>query len=124
MRARYYTGDDDRREPSPITEVLGTIIERVAAAPAAGAIVEEWSQVAPERWIESGRPVGIRRGVLLVEVSTGADATLLRHDTARLLARISERFGEGIVEAVRVRVSPRASGGKTPENQGKSADLQ
>lgn len=124
MRARYYTGDDDRREPAAITEVLGTIIEQVAAAPAAGAIVEQWSELAPERWVEAGRPIGIRRGVLLVEVSNGADATLLRHDTGRLLARIAERFGEGSVEAVRVRVSPGPSRPETPENQGKSADLQ
>lgn len=124
MRARYYLGDDERREPSPITEVLGTIIENVAAAPASGAIVDQWSEIAPDRWLESGRPVGIRRGVLLVEASTGAEATLLRHDTGRLLARISERFGAGVVEAIRVRVSPGVFGAETFENEGKSADLQ
>jgi hypothetical protein len=119
MRAKYYRADDERSEPTPITEVLGTIIERVAAAPAATAIVDEWDTIAPQRWVEEGRPVGIRRGVLLVEVSSGGAATVLRHDTGRLLARIAERCGEGVVDAVRVRVSGGLSGAKTHEKQGK-----
>lgn len=124
MRAKYYGGSDERREPTPITDVMGTIIERVAVSPAAATIVDEWESIAPQRWAEQGRPVGIRRGVLLVEVSSGAAATLLTHDTGRLVARIAERCGAGIVDAVRVRVSGAPPSAKTPENQGKTADLQ
>jgi hypothetical protein len=123
MRARYYRGEDEGGEPVPITDVMGTIIERAAVSPAAATIVDEWTAIAPERWAEEGRPVGIRRGVLLVEVSSGAAATLLRHDTGRLLARISEQCGAGAVDAIRIRVAADPPRPKTRENQGKNADL-
>ena len=107
MRAKYYQNDPKRREPEEITDVLGAIIERVGAGadlPAA-TLVEDWNGIVPERWKRDARPVGIRGGVLLVEVSSGASATLLRHDTAALLASISARFGSGVVDGVRVRVA-------------------
>lgn len=116
MRAKYYGGDEIRRDPEEITDVLGTIIERVGTGAnlAANTLVKEWATIAPVRWKEEARPVGIRRGVLLVEVSSGASATLLRHDTAALLSRVSDRLGSGVVEAVRVRVVGSPSPGKTP----------
>jgi hypothetical protein len=106
MRAKYYR-EGRSRNPEEITDILGAIIERVGtgADRDAGALVEEWIDLVPERWREGCEPVGIRDGVLLVEVQTGAAASLLRHDTAALLARISERFGPGFVEAVKLRVS-------------------
>ncbi len=114
VRAKYYSGEEPRRDPEEITEVLGSIIERVGsgAGPAGATLVAEWDAIAPERWKAEGRPVGIRRGVLLVEVSSGASATVLRHDTAALLSRVRERLGDGVVEAVRVRVSPSSTRGK------------
>ncbi len=111
VRAKYYSGEEPRRDPEEITEVLGSIIERVGtgAGPAGATLVAEWDAIAPERWKLDARPVGIRRGVLLVEVSSGASATLLRHDTAALLSRVSKRLGVGVVETVRVRVSSPSS---------------
>ncbi len=103
MRAKYYR-EDRPRHPEEITDILGAIIERVGtgAHRDAGAL------------IEGCEPVGIRDGVLLVEVQTGAAASLLRHDTAALLARISERLGPGVVEAVKLRVSRAPRTSKTP----------
>lgn len=116
VRAKYYGGEEPRRDPEEITEVLGSIIERVGGGTgqAGATLVAEWDAIVPERWREEARPVGIRGGVLLVEVSSGAAATLLRHDTAALLSRVSERFGVGVVEAVRVRVSGRSTRSKNP----------
>ena len=96
--------------------MLGSIIERAGtgASPAGATLVAEWDAIAPERWKLEARPVGIRRGVLLVEVSSGASATLLRHDTAALLSRVSECLGVGVVEAVRVRVSDASARRKNP----------
>lgn len=106
MRAKYYR-EDRSRNPEEINDILGAIIERVGtgADRDAGALIEGWNDIVPERWREGCEPVGIRDGVLLVEVETGAAASLLRHDTAALLARISERLGPGVVEAVKLRVS-------------------
>lgn len=106
MRAKYYQ-EDPRRQPEEITDILGAIIERVGtgADRRAGDLVEEWDHIVPERWRELSQPVGIRGQVLLVEVPTGAEASVLRHDTAVLLDAIAERFGTTLVTAVKVRVS-------------------
>ncbi|MCZ6457306.1 MAG: DUF721 domain-containing protein [Actinobacteria bacterium] len=108
MRANYYRPGEPDREPEEITELLGSIISRVGtgASVDAGTLVEEWTDIAPERWRERAHPVGVRGSVLLVEVRTGTDATVLRHDVAELLKRITYRFGDGLVDDVRIRVVP------------------
>ena len=114
MRAKYYRDEEPRKEPEEITDVLGSIIARAGrgASPDASTLVSEWDSLVPERWREAARPVGIRHGVLLVEVDSAATATLLRHDSADLLRRISARFGEGLANAVKLRVSRGAREGK------------
>ncbi len=116
MRANYYREGPLRRDPEEITELLGAIIERVGtgAERSAAILVEQWDEIVPERWKKGSQPVGIRRGVLLVEVASGADATLLRHDTAELVDRIARRLGPGVVDAVRLRVLPAEAMRKTP----------
>jgi predicted nucleic acid-binding Zn ribbon protein len=108
MRAKYYRPGEADREPEEITAVLGSIISRVGtgASVDAGTLIAEWNDIAPERWRARAHPVGLRGRVLLVAVRSGADATVLRHDAAELLRRISDRFGDGLVDDVRIRVSP------------------
>ena len=115
VRAKYYR-EENRREPEEISETLGAILERVGTDVDrhAGTLVADWPAIAPSRWVELGKPVGIRRRVLLVEAPSGAAATVLRHDTAALLSRISDRFGPGVVKAVSVRVSGGSKSRKTP----------
>ena len=108
MKAKYYHPGEPDRELEEITELLGSIISRVGtgASVDAGTLVAEWKDIVPERWRDRARPVGVRGRVLLVEVRSGTDATVLRHDAADLLRRISGRFGGGLVDDVRVRVVP------------------
>jgi predicted nucleic acid-binding Zn ribbon protein len=54
----------------------------------------------------------VREQTLLVEVPEGADASLLRYDSADLLRRISARFGPDLVRSVRFRVEGDGRGGK------------
>ena len=114
MRAKYYRRDT-QRPPREITDILGDIVARVGggAGRDAATLVEEWQDVAPERWRVDSRPVGIRDRVLLVEVRSGAAASTLRHDSAALMSRISERFGPDLVSAVKLRVSRGFEEGKT-----------
>lgn len=109
-----------RREPTPISDLLGAVLEEVAAGVdlRLARLVRAWPEVAGDRWSEVATPVGIREGTLLVEVATGADATVLRYDGPRLISRITERFGEDLVTAVRFRVVPPKGTHKSSDSKG------
>ncbi|MEN8112825.1 MAG: DUF721 domain-containing protein [Actinomycetota bacterium] len=114
MRANYYSPGPERREPEPIDDLLGSIIERAGASKDLGiaGLVDSWDEVVSDRWKGCSRPIGVREQTLLVEVPTGSDASLLRYETADLVRRISARFGPDLVRSVRFRVEGDARGGK------------
>ena len=105
-RANYLSSDDGRREPTEITDLLGPILERVGtgAGMKVARLIEEWRQVGGDLWGERSVPIGIRSGTLLVEVPSGAEASLLKFDVSALIDRIDARFGTGLVKGVRFRV--------------------
>lgn len=110
MRAKYYGRDGSKRkQPAEISDVLGSIIEKASVGIDVrhGQLVTEWEMFAPGDWVTFGKPVGVRDQALLVEVSDGSAATLLRYQTADLMTSIDERFGRGIVETVKVRIEGR-----------------
>ncbi len=114
MRANYYSEESGRTEPEPIDDLLGAIIAGAGAGadPGIARLVASWSEIVSERWRGCSEPIGVKNHVLLVEVPTGADASILRYDTADLLRRISARFGPDLVRAVRFRVAGDVRGGK------------
>ena len=107
-RAKYLSYDDGRREPSEISEVIGSIIENatVSVDLRHGELIDHWADVAPGDWA-LGTPIGVREGTLLVAVQDGATATLLRYQTTALLQALEARFGADLVAAVRVTVDTR-----------------
>ena len=113
-RANYYRSGPSRREPEPIDELLGSIVEQAGASPDLNIskLVSSWDDIVSDRWQGHSRPIGVREQVLLIEVPEGADASLLRYDAADLLLRISERFGPDLVRSVRFRVVGDDRGGK------------
>lgn len=113
-RANYYPAEPPRRNPEPIDELLGSIVEQAGANPdlSISKLVSSWNDVVSERWQGRSRPIGVRDQVLLVEVPEGADASLLRYDAADLMRRISGRFGSDLVRSVRFRVAGDDRGGK------------
>ncbi len=113
-RANYYSNDPGRAEPEKIDDLLGAIIEQAGASADLGAsrLVSSWDDLVADRWRGRSRPIGVREQTLLVEVPEGADASILRYDTADLLRRISARFGPDLVRAVRFRVARDRRGGK------------
>jgi hypothetical protein len=114
-RANYYSDKSQRPDPKPIDDLIGTIVEQAGASPDLGIarLVSSWDDVVSERWRGRSRPVGVRKQTLLVEVPEGADASLLRYDSADLVRRISQRFGPDLVRAVKFRVEGDARGGKS-----------
>ena len=113
-RANYYRAEPDRREPEAVDDLIGAIVEKAGASPALGAslLVSSSEDIVSERWRARSKPIGVRNQTLLVEVPDGADASLLRYDTADLLRRISARFGSDLVQAVRFRIEGDGRGGK------------
>jgi len=106
MRAKYLSYGE-RREPAEISDVLGTLIERVAGEidVRQGELLERWNELAPGDWPEVATPIGIRDQTLLVEVASGTAASLLKYQIHQLISVIREAFGEELVTAVRLRVS-------------------
>ena len=113
-RANYYSGKPQRPEPREIDDLIGTIVEQAGASPDLGVarLVSSWDDVVSERWRGRSRPIGVRDQTLLIEVPEGADASLLRYDSADLMRRISQRFGPDLVRSVKFRVEGDARGGK------------
>lgn len=106
MRAKYL-GYGKREEPTEISEVLGTLIERASGRidVRQGELIEHWKEIAPGDWSDVAIPIGIRDRTLLVEVASGTAASLLKYQIHQLIGVISEAFGEELVTAVRLRVS-------------------
>jgi len=105
MQAKYLN-TNPRREPQEISDLLGKVIEGAAVGVDVrhADLVARWKGFVPGDW-PSGTPIGVRDEVLLVEVTDGSIASLLRYQTAPLLVAISDEFGAGLVRSVRIRIS-------------------
>lgn len=104
MRAKYLSYEN-HNEPLEISAVLGEVVENVTAAidMRHGDIVAEWETLAPGEW-QLATPIGVKDGTLLVSVPDGSTASILRYQMNTLLGAITDRFGGGMVDAVRVTV--------------------
>lgn len=93
--------------PHPIRQVLEDALARLGMGEAKMLLEIQalWTELGDERWVAEGRPVSLRGGVLVVEVSDGAAASLLRYATGRIQAELEERLGPGMVRSVRVTVA-------------------
>ncbi len=106
MRAKYLRYGN-RREPTEISDVLGSVIEKASVSidVRQGALIERWVEVVPDDWAEVATPIGVRDNTLLVEVENGTAATLLKYQIQALVGAISEEFGDDLVTSVKLRVS-------------------
>lgn len=105
-RAKYYSDRPPRREPTPITELLGLVVEQAGVTFGSGLarLKEGWKAIGGETW-EDTVPMMIRDGLLIIQVPNGARASLLRFEASALQDRIDARFGPGFVKGIRLRVA-------------------
>ena len=105
-RAKYLAEGTPQRDPAPITEVLGVVMERASArfGVTLGRVKEGWDDIAGAAWAGT-MPVAIRDDVLVVEVPDGSRASVLRFEVDALLKRLERAFGPGVATGVRLRVS-------------------
>ena len=68
-------------------------------------VVEEWSDVAGEPFATLSHPAAYGGGELVLNVSDGATASLLKFRISDLVERLATRYGRGNVTSVRIRVS-------------------
>ena len=69
-------------------------------------LVDEWEELVPEPWRSQANPLMLKDGELLVEARSPQVASLLRYAVGNLLKVLDERFGEGVVDSVRVQSPP------------------
>lgn len=105
-RAKYYRQGPARREPAPITDVLGTVMEQASARYGSrlARLRGSWSTLAGDVWAGT-TPVAVKDEVVVVEVPDGGRASLLRFQADALLRAIQEAFGEGFASGIRLRVA-------------------
>ena len=91
----------------PIGEMLAPLLERlgIRTPDTAARLATEWAALAGEPWASQARPVGLRDGELVVEVTDAAAASVLRYRTGELLRHLDAGLGEGTVDVVRIRVA-------------------
>lgn len=91
----------------PISDAVGTLLQNLGIAdPGVSArLVREWLAITGEPWDKATRPVRLRNGELVLEVSSPAEISVLRYRTGELLAQLDRHLGEGIVEVVRLKAT-------------------
>ena len=94
-------------DPTPLKELLDSLLTGlgVARPVLTTELVERWDALAGEPFAGRSKPVHLQGGELVVEVSDGATATLLRYHEADLVNRLSAELGQGLVSAIRTRVA-------------------
>lgn len=85
---------------------LASFLDRLGMPPILdlARLVEEWDSIAGEPFATMARPAGFSDGELLVEVSDGSAASIMKYRAGALLDRLRESLGDGIVERIRIRV--------------------
>lgn len=105
-RAKYFSAEPPRREPTPITDVLGVVMEHASVSYGSNLVRlrEGWRALAGATWAGT-TPVAIRDEMVIVEVPDGARASVLRFEADALLRTIQEEYGPGFARGVRLRVA-------------------
>lgn len=99
--------DPADRDPRPLAAALDEVAGQLGMAPSShlSGVFAHWPEVAGPVVSEHATPVGLRRGVLHLEVGEPGWATQLRHLEPQLVSRLCEHLGADAVTAVRVTVS-------------------
>lgn len=71
-------------------------------------ISSEWDDLAGAPWAGRSRPLYIRGKTLVVEASSPSMVAFLRYGETSLLDRLEERFGQGVVQKVDIRLPGRS----------------
>lgn len=68
------------------------------------AVSTEWERLAGPPWSGRSKPLYVRSKTLVVEASSASMVAFLRYGESSLLERLRERFGDGVIEAIDIKV--------------------
>ena len=71
------------------------------------ALEGEWRELAGPLWGEHTRPLVLRNGELVVEATTPQAVSMLKYAVGDLQRALDQRFGEGVVESIRLQAPGR-----------------
>ena len=105
-RRRRFAGDE--QAPRTMPEILDSWLaaEGLGELRWLTAIRSEWEELVGPEIARHASPRGLKDGVLVVAVDHGGWATELKFQERRLIKRLEEQFGRGVVSAVEARVLP------------------
>ncbi len=68
------------------------------------AVSMEWDRLAGPPWTGRSKPLYVRSRTLVVEASSASMVAFLRYGESSLLERLRERFGDGVIETIEIKV--------------------
>lgn len=98
---------------SPDPERIGEVLDRVLSAlgtpgvRASKTVFGDWEELVGPTVAAHARPVSLDHRCLLVAVDDPGWATRFRYEEAGILGRLASELGDGVIERIDVRVSPR-----------------
>lgn len=94
----------NRGDIPEVGAVLGPLLARFGMADLSvmTELTKSWDLLAGSPWAGASKPLVIRHGELVVEANSTAAVRMLRYAAESLGKRLSDHFGDGIVESVRV----------------------
>lgn len=99
----------DRDRPQPVRRSLESLLDDLGSAPvqATTSLVDRWPDLVGPELAAHTQPVGVRRGVLVVEADDPAYGERLAWEQRALLTRLDDLLGRGLVTTVQVRTRAR-----------------
>jgi predicted nucleic acid-binding Zn ribbon protein len=91
--------------PQPFRRSLEMLLDDLDAAPVreTTSLLDRWPDIVGRDLAAHTEPLGVRRGVLLVEADDPAYGEALSWNERQVLTRLAADLGEGVVTAVQVR---------------------
>jgi len=113
-RSRHRGVPGEPVDPVPIGDALAEVGEELGLAEprVIGVLSARWPEIVGHAVAEHARLRALRGSTLTIAVDSGPWATQLRYLEADVLARVAALVGDGVVDSVRVVVTPPGATGE------------
>ncbi len=95
-----------RTTPQPLLGSLEKLLDDLGSAPVreTSSLLNRWPEVVGRDLAAHTQPIGVRRGVLLVQADDPAYGDSLAWQERQLLQRLAGVLGDGVVTGLQVRI--------------------